>query len=155
TVTDSDPANHFGSAPAIDIEKAVNGQDADSPTGPILAVGSTASFTYSVTNTGNVPLSNVVVVDDNGTAGNTADDFNPTFTGGDSNNNGLLDLNETWTYSANRTVTAGQYINIGTVTCQTPFRHTVTDSDPANYFGSAPAIDIEKLVNGQDADSPT
>ena len=155
SVTDSDPANHFGAAPAIDIEKLVNGQDADVATGPILAVGSTATFAYQVKNTGNVPLSNVVVVDDNGTPGVPGDDFNPTFTGGDVNSNSLLDLSETWTFSANRIVTAGQYTNIGKATGQSSIGQTVTDTDPANHFGAAPAIDIEKSVNGQDADAAT
>jgi hypothetical protein len=143
-----------GSAPAIDIEKFVNGDDADSPTGPVLIVGSTATFTYVVTNTGNVPLSNVVVVDDNGTPGNTADDFNPMFIDGDTNNNNLLDLTETWTYTASRIVTAGQYTNIGKVTGQGAGQ-MVMDTDPANHFGVVRGIDIEKHVNGQDADSPT
>ena len=49
--------------PKIDIEKYVNGQDADNPPGPALPVGSEALFTYVVTNTGDVPLTNVVVTD--------------------------------------------------------------------------------------------
>jgi hypothetical protein len=39
----------------------------------------------------------------------------PTFTGGDTNGNGRLDLGETWTYTASRIVTVGQYTNIGKV----------------------------------------
>ena len=58
----------------------------------------------------------MTVTDDNGTPGNTADDFHPTFTGGDTNSNGLLDLTETWTYQASATATAGQYENFATVT---------------------------------------
>ncbi|MFW2333091.1 hypothetical protein, partial [Ilumatobacter sp.] len=46
--------------PAIDIEKFVNGVDADDPTGPVVAVGDTVTFTYVVTNTGEVPLDDVV-----------------------------------------------------------------------------------------------
>ena len=154
-ITDESDFHNTSFAPAIDIEKLVNGQDADTPTGPVLAVGSTATFTYQVTNTGNVALANVAVVDDNGTPGVPGDDFSPSFTGGDVNSNSLLDLGETWTYSANHVVTAGQYTNIGKVTGQSSVGQTVTDTDPANHFGAAPAIDIEKLVNGQDADTPT
>src|SRR5262249_46663010 len=110
TVSDDNPANYFGSAPAIQIVKFVNGQDADSTPGPQVPVGSTLTFTYVVTNTGNVPLANVVVSDDKlGTI--------TSFTG-DTNGNGLLDLTETWTYTATATALAGQQTNTGTVTAQ-------------------------------------
>src|SRR4029077_9543455 len=94
TVTDTNPANYFG-GPAIHIVKFVNGEDADSPTGPHVAVGSTLTFTYVVTNTGDVPLANVVVTDDK---------LGPitSFTG-DANGDGMLDLTETWTYTATAT----------------------------------------------------
>jgi hypothetical protein len=117
-------------AAGIDIVKFVNGQDANSPTGPHVAVGSTVTFTYVVTNTGDVPLANVVVSDDK---------LGPitSFTG-DTNGNGLLDLTETWTYTQTATALAGQQTNVGTATGEdagTP----VTDTDPGNYFGDAPA----------------
>ena len=120
------------------------------PTGPHVAVGSTVTFTYVVTNTGNVPLANVVVSDDK---------LGPitSFTG-DTNGNGLLDLTETWTYTTTATALAGQQTNVGTVTGQDPNNPPgppVTDDNPANYFGDAPAIQIVKFVNGQDADTPT
>ncbi len=137
---------------AVDIIKFVNGQDANTPSGPVLVVGSNATFTYEVRNTGNISLASVSVLDDNGTPGNPADDFSPTFTGGDTNNNNLLDLNEVWTYSATRTVVAGQYTNQATVTgtpvyppgtnnpsfppgTPVPGLTPPTDTDPANYFG--------------------
>ena len=60
------PATTSAVTPAIDIEKATNGEDADSPTGPIIAVGGTVTWTYVVTNTGNVALTNVTVSDDQG-----------------------------------------------------------------------------------------
>ncbi|MBN1783241.1 hypothetical protein JW948_19050, partial [bacterium] len=44
--------------PQIHIEKATNGQDADAPTGPTVNAGSTVTWTYAVTNPGNVPISN-------------------------------------------------------------------------------------------------
>ena len=44
------------SDPAIVIEKATNGEDADTPTGPMVEVGDPVTWTYVVTNTGNVTL---------------------------------------------------------------------------------------------------
>src|SRR4029078_4764117 len=64
--------------PAINIVKLTNGTDNDTPTGPVVQVGSTVTWTYIVTNPGNLPLHDVVVPDDNGTPGNLADDFQPT-----------------------------------------------------------------------------
>ena len=68
------------------------------------------SFTSVVTDTGNVPLTNVAVGDDK---------LGPitSFTG-DSNGNGLLDLTETWIYTQTATALAGQQTNTGTVTGQ-------------------------------------
>ena len=102
------PAN-----PGIDIEKFVNGEDADTAAEAVeIAAGDDAIFTYEVTNTGNVSFAanEVVVVDDNGTAGDTSDDFNPDrvlqngFNVGDANQNNALDSGETWKYS--KTLTA-------------------------------------------------
>src|SRR5262249_41497081 len=89
-VSDCDPANYFGDDPAIKIVKYVNGNDANSAPGVAVMVGSTLTFTYVVTNTGNVPLSNVSVTDD---VLGTITSFT-----GDTNNDGILDLTETWTY---------------------------------------------------------
>jgi hypothetical protein len=141
-------------APAVDIKTRVNGQDADSPAGPILAAGGVASFTYLITNPGNVPLSSLVVKDNNGTPGNAADDFFATYAGGDTNSNSQLDVGETWTYAATRTVVAGQYSTTGTVTA-TGNAQAIMDTDPANYFGSAPGVLVKSYINGEDANSPT
>ena len=80
--------------PGIDIEKTTNGPTNSNPTAPdydnedaengpgvpILTPGSTVTWTYKVTNTGNVTFtrSQVVVTDDNGTPGNSADDMSTT-----------------------------------------------------------------------------
>ena len=162
-VTDTDPSHYFGVLGGIHIEKATNGQDADSPTGPILEAGETVTWTYAVTNTGNTPLANVTVTDDAGTAGEPGDDFAPAFVSGDTNGNSLLDLGETWLYEAAGIVAAGQYENIAVAVGQPANLDGVpvvcvceaSDTDPSHYFGVAAAIDVEKSTNGDDADSPT
>ena len=62
----------FFESPSIDIEKATNGVDADDPNAgdaPQIAMpGGLVTWTYVVTNTGNEPLNNVVVTDDQGVA---------------------------------------------------------------------------------------
>jgi hypothetical protein len=63
-LTATDPSHYFGAAPAISLEKATNGIDADRPTGPRVDIGSTVTWTYEVTNTGNVALEGLVVTDD-------------------------------------------------------------------------------------------
>src|SRR4029078_9264600 len=123
----------------IAIETRVNGQDADSGPGPILVPGSTASLTYIVTNPGIVSLSSVSVVDDNGTPGNAADDFNASYSSGDVNSNGPWAAGEPWIDPATPTVVAGQTTRSGKAT-GTANSTTVTKSDAANYFGSSPAI---------------
>ena len=62
-VTDTDPSHYFGVATGIDVEKATNGKDADVPPGPFIPVGDTVTWTYRVTNTGNVAPDDVAVTD--------------------------------------------------------------------------------------------
>jgi len=138
-VTDSDTSYYLGfipDAPGIDIEKFTNGQDADTSIGPMIKVGDPVTWTYVVTNTGNVTLSNVVVIDDQGvtvTAPKT-----------------VLAPGESMTATASGIATEGQYVNIGTVTGTPPEGSNVTDSDPSHYFGFNPSISINKTTNGSD-----
>ncbi|NNF67036.1 MAG: hypothetical protein HKM98_05965, partial [Gammaproteobacteria bacterium] len=142
-VCDEDPSHYLGAAPAIDIEKATNGEDADDPTGPLIETGGAVTWTYVVTNTGNVALSNVVVTDDQNVAvdcgGNTT--LAPAGMPGD-----------TFTCTGSGIATAGQYENNSTVVGTSPTGGTVTDEDPSHYFGVTPGIVIEKLTNGVNAD---
>src|SRR5205814_6158865 len=110
--------------------KYVNGNDADLPTGPHVATGSTVTFTYVVTNPGNVPLTNVAV-NDNVLGPITS------FTG-DTNSNNQLDTSETWTYTKTATAQSGQRTNVGTVTANdanNPPGTSATDNNPPNYYG--------------------
>jgi protocatechuate 3,4-dioxygenase beta subunit len=116
----------------------VNGvdMDADLPgSGPTIGVGDKAVFTYVVANTGDTAIGNVLVTD-NRLA-------NVTYVSGDVDHDGLLDLTETWTYTATETVSgSGQIGNIGTVTGTSAVAGgpAVTDSDAAYYQVGGSAV---------------
>jgi uncharacterized repeat protein (TIGR01451 family) len=154
-VDDDDPSHYFGAASGIVVEKATNGQDADSGFGPGIAVGDPVTWTYSVmlSDDATIPVDNVVLTDDAGTPVPTGDDFTPAFGGGDGGVIGQLEVGETWTYTASGTATAGQYENFATVTGDPiDASATVTDNDPSHYYGIVSALSIEKYTNGADAD---
>ena len=167
-VSDTDPSHYFGDSPNIDIEKLTNGQDADDPNGgdvPQIPAGGTVTWTYIVTNTGNVAFneSQIVVTDDQ---------LGPVTTIIDKGNgNTLLEPGESWVYQTsglaadllhptpdiavvpgcdptNSGITRLAYSNIGIVTAGNAAAY-----DPSHYCNTpAPGIDIEKLTNGRDAD---
>jgi uncharacterized repeat protein (TIGR01451 family) len=122
---------------ALSIKKYTNGEDADSGTGPVVAVGSTVTWTYVVANVGNVSLSNIVVTDDQGVT--------PVYAGGDADNDGKLDLNESWTYQATGVATEGQYVNVGTAKGTPPVGGEVTATDTSHYFGLASTPELASL----------
>ena len=133
--------------PAIDVEVETDGEDADLPPGPSVDVGHEVVFTYRVDNVGNVPLFPVIVTDDSGTPGDPSDDFNPAFVSGDGNGDGVLDIDETWVFSASRTVTRGQFTNVAMVGSG-----PVSDHDSSNHLGLETSVSLELLVNDQPAD---
>ena len=138
--------NRAPPAPAIDIEKSTNGDDADGPTGPFVPVvdGGEVTWTYAVTNTGNVTLTDIVVTDTVGGGDPVVVDADcPTsLAPGDS---GVCEVVGD--------AIQGQYENTGTVTGTDPFGTDVTDSDLSHYLGVVAGIDIEKATNGVDADT--
>jgi hypothetical protein len=140
-VTDDDSSHYYGSEGGIDIEKATNGADADTPTGPEILVGDPVEWTYVVTNTGSVALTDIGVTDDQDVAVTCPSE--------------RLDLGESMTCTATGVAIAGQYANLATVTGLDPFETELVDSDPSHYFGVNSAIEIEKATNGQDADTPS
>jgi hypothetical protein len=132
-----DPA--FVPRPAISIIKFVDGQHVTAPPGQNKNGQQFVTFTYDVTNPGNVPLSNVTVTDTFSDNMGDSGSFNPTFTGGDTNGNGLLDPGEVWTYQAMNppfVTTNGvlHYHNVVTVTGTAPNGAVVSASDQGFYF---------------------
>ena len=125
--SDSEPTNVLSSfvpAPGITINKTTNGSD-----GPTIPVGSAVTWSYVVTNSGNVPLTNVGVTDNQGVTVTC-----PKTT---------LAVLESMTCTASGTAVAGSYSNIGTATGAYNAT-TVTATDPSSYFGSDPRINVAK-----------
>ena len=123
--------------PSIGIVKTTNGSN-----GQDIPVGSAVSWSYAVTNTGAVALTNVTVTD------NKVRSSAITCPGGHSNTIATLAAGASVTCTATGTAVAGNYANIGTAT-GTPSggRTPVTATSTGTYFGSAPAIGIVKSAS--------
>ncbi|HEY1106270.1 MAG TPA: hypothetical protein VGE78_08985, partial [Agromyces sp.] len=131
-----DASHYFGAEPAIDIEKATNGDDADEAPGVPLTAGDDVVWTYVVTNTGNAPLVDIAVTDDKVDASE--------ITCGDGESNvfeGPLAPGESFECTASGVAISGAYVNTGTASGHVPGTElVVTDADPANYTGTAVVI---------------
>jgi hypothetical protein len=111
---------------------------------PQLQHGDAVTWTYVVTNTGNVNLSDVQVTDDQGVAVSC-----PQTT---------LEPGEQMVCTASGSAVASDscYCNVGLAIGSPPEGDNVTDSDPSHYCAEpivgVAAIEIEKTTNGADAD---
>ena len=158
-VSDSDPAHYLGSIPSIDVEKYVwNGAtwvDADTAPGPSLTgAHNPVVFRFVITNNCAVNLTAVNLTDTHMSVFYTDQNCTipavfPITT--------LTPSDPPRTVYGNLTWTQGQHTNNATATGTPPVGPPVSDTDPANYFGPAPSIDVEKYVwNGatwDDADT--
>jgi uncharacterized repeat protein (TIGR01451 family) len=158
TGPDTDDANvPVEQRPSLNITK-----DASVPGGTADAAGELISYTISVANTGNTTLTGVTLTDpfaDVGSIVRGADTVG--------NNDGMLDVGETWSYTAAHTVTqveldsngGGDGLLQNTATADS--NETGPDTDDANVpVEQRASIDIEKYVSidggltWDDADSP-
>ncbi len=137
-VQDTDTVTVTVIAPAIDIVKTV--------TPSTVYANGTVTYTFRVSNTGNVTLGTVTVADDK---------CSPlTRTGGDANSNNRLEVGEIWTYTCSRTL-AQDTVNTATVTGQPvdssgvaiPGVNPVSDQDSATANVINPAIRIVKSAS--------
>jgi uncharacterized repeat protein (TIGR01451 family) len=128
TYSDVDNAYYYGLVPnpSIQVVKTANLH--------LAAVGETVTYTFKVTNPGNVPLSTVSVVDN--VAGTAS------YSSGDSNSNNLLDNGETWIFIAEHTVESSP----------DPLENTVT---AAGYYGSTQYSDTDTYSLDVSEQSPT
>jgi hypothetical protein len=116
--------------------------DANEPTGPKIVAGSNVNYLIEVRNSGDKPISNIEVIDNNKTPDDPSDDFNPDPILDDMNNNvgdtdgdGLLDPDEVWLFSFSEKAQLGKQTNVATATGLTESGLLTKDIDPANYLG--------------------
>jgi hypothetical protein len=166
TPTSTDDSHYFGADPEIKIVKTTTGSYDVGPDGTLntgddlthtgdnisILAGSNVTWTYTVTTdtTDNVPLSNVIVSDDKlgilfsaALANHIGYDSQGlkdgvTFTGDGGDH--ILQIGETWTFTATGTAGVGPYSNIGTAkgSFTDTAGHTATDTatDPSSYTGT-------------------
>ncbi|MCZ6706321.1 MAG: hypothetical protein O7A71_00045 [Chloroflexi bacterium] len=150
-VTDGDPSWYSAAAApgddtpladvavAIDIELFTNGVDADLPAQAVgIPSGNAVNWSYRVTNEGPEALTDITVVDDNGTPDDPSDDI--TIVTGV-----FLDSGATVVFTAQGTAVVGLFGNIAVVVSA----EGATDFDPSHYIASlTPVPPPTQLPNG-------
>ncbi|MEN6342837.1 MAG: PKD domain-containing protein [Methanospirillum sp.] len=127
--------------PNISIKTYTNGHDADTPPGPSIGWGDAVSWTYVVTNVGDVTLTDIQVLDSRG----EAQIYLPTTT---------LAPGEAMTAWASSVACVGQYANIGTATGRPPTGDPVNASDPSHYFGVLPPPSVSFIADPPSGPAP-
>ena len=134
----------FVPAPGIDIEKDTNGDQADTGPGAELTVGDAVTWTYVVTNTGNVDLANVTVTDNPPAAIVCPTSGDATIA--------LLAVGEDEICTAPGVVTVGAFENTATADGQPlgpdgePLGEPVSDQDRSAFTGLVPAASLGDYV---------
>lgn len=134
-VTATNADNYFGAAPAVAIVTKTNGTDNDNGPGPEVVAGRTVTWTYTVSNAGNVLLSQVAVTDDKtGPVACPATTLSP----GDS-----------MTCTKTGVAVLGPYTNVGTATAIDPLDRTISAQNADHYLGvQPPAADLAISMTG-------
>jgi len=121
----SDGSSYFGSAPSIDVQKTPDTQ--------VVVQGQSASFTLTITNTGNILLTDVVVTDP------LAPTCDRTFA--------TLAVGEVQTFTCVLSNAQGSFTNVATATANTGST-TISDSDSADVvIDILPDITLTKTAS--------
>lgn len=114
--------------PSIDIELFMNGDDADTPLGPYVRYYYKLYWNYSITNNGNINLTNVTVNDNSiGFIGTVL----------------LLEPGSSIEFSTTEKAKYGHNENNATAVGTSPQGIDFYDSDPAHYFGYTPPVNYD------------
>ncbi len=167
-VADPDTVAFFGLVPepGIALDVLTDGDEADAPPGPSIVVGTRLNWTFVVTNTGNLALTEIgvrYVVDREGFPLPPS----PAYRSGDTGGDGVLDPGEAWVYEAGATAAIGPHEIAGMVLARPTPRSGLEDvraPDLAHYTGVEPPppspLRVELQVSADagstwhDADAP-
>lgn len=127
--------------PALRIEQFVNGEEAAVPPGPLVPVGSPLRFDYTVTNAGSVPLDSILVTNNLGLPVECPESS--------------LGPGSTMNCAASGIAQICAHEATATASGMPPAGSPVLAQDTSFYNGDEEAaIDVELLVDGEDADKP-
>jgi len=147
--------------PAVVIEKATNGVDADAGPGPAVEPGQAVAWTWTVSATGSEALYDLVVSDSSGVTPNcdVNGDGQPD---GTNIHPGPLEAGQSFRCSgsgaADRTAADGTFAAVGSVRASDfAAATTFTDDDPSHHhvsapFSPTPGLSIQTVVGGRVAD---
>ncbi|WP_229802122.1 beta strand repeat-containing protein [Paramylibacter ulvae] len=135
-----DATTTISQSPDLTIDKVVD----------IAATADQEALTYTITveNTGNTSLTNPILADDLTQGGNGLTlSSGPVLSGGDTNNDGVIDVGETWEYTATFNLTLAEFdaasdvVNTATITTdQTP----AASADATTTLTAEPSISLDK-----------
>jgi Calx-beta domain/Domain of unknown function DUF11 len=117
TITDNDVAS-------LTVSKAVNQSNISSP--------QTLTYTITVANTGNIPLTGPVITDSLSNGSTLTLTSGPTLTSGDAAPFGIIDVAETWIYTATYAVTQSNINGGATITNSATFNTNETVLQTSN-----------------------
>lgn len=141
--------------PSFSLVKKTNGVEYDAAPGALVAAGSTVTWTYEVTNTGDAPLDDIAVSDAFTDGSGTTGTLTPT-----SEADGPLLPGETRTFEATGTAVSGQYQNTATATATAVDdegaalpQQPAPQIDDSWYLAGESGLSIIKTTNGEEVTS--
>lgn len=141
--------------PSFSLVKKTNGVEYDAAPGALVAAGSTVTWTYEVTNTGDAPLDDIAVSDAFTDGSGTTGTLTPT-----SEADGPLLPGETRTFEATGTAVSGQYQNTATATATAVDdegaalpQQPAPQIDDSWYLAGESGLSIVKTTNGEEVTS--
>lgn len=135
------PAEPLQIGPALRIEQFLNGEEAAASPGPLVTEGSPLQWAYTVTNAGSVPLDSIVVTNSLGIPVECPESS--------------LAPGKTMTCAASGIAEICVHEVTATASGVPPSGSPVVVQDTSYYSGDeGTAIDVELIVNNEDADEP-